>query len=85
VSTPISPQSNNDDQGPQLYRKPRADVLTVLLVIAFLAILLATLALWQTMKDYNYKLKGGPSVLRERPAASSLYCSHSVMYSSRSA
>jgi hypothetical protein len=78
VSTPTSPQSNDDDQGPQLYRKPRADVLTVLLVIAFLAILLATLALWQVMKDYDYKLKSNINVLRERPAASSMYSPRSA-------
>ena len=47
---------------PQEYRKPRADVYTVLLVIALLVMLIATAALWMTMKDdYNNKIKGGPN------------------------
>jgi hypothetical protein len=44
----------------QEYRKPRADVYTVLLVVALLIILLGTAALWMTMKEYNYDIKGGP-------------------------
>ena len=57
MSTPISPKF--DDQ-PQVYRKPRADVFTTLLVIALLAILLATAMLWMVMGTYEYKFKGGP-------------------------
>ncbi len=44
----------------QEYRKPRADVYTILLVIALLIIVLATVALWMTMKDNDYMYKGGP-------------------------
>jgi hypothetical protein len=54
----------------QEYRKPRADVYTVLLVIALLAILVATGALWMTMKDdYNNDIKGGPNPTWHRPAS----------------
>ena len=48
--------------GPQEYRKPRADVFTMLLVVALLAIIIATVALWQVMAEYEYKIKGGPVV-----------------------
>jgi hypothetical protein len=54
---------------PLEYRKPKADVYTVLLVVALLAILLATASLWMTMKeDYDYKINGGPSPVWHRPA-----------------
>ena len=54
----------------QEYRKPRADVYTVLLVIALLAIMVATGALWMTMKDdYNNDIKGGPNPTWHRPAS----------------
>ncbi len=55
--------------GPQEYRKPQADVYTVLLVIALAMLITATAALWMTMKDdYNNEIKGGPTVWH-RPAA----------------
>ena len=59
MSTPTSPKSS-DESAPQFYRKPRADVFTVLLVIALMAILLATIVLWMVMQTYEYKIKGGP-------------------------
>ncbi len=58
----------------QEYRKPRADVYTVLLVIALLAILVATGALWMTMKDdYNNDIKGGPNPTWHRPASGTIF------------
>jgi hypothetical protein len=46
---------------PQEYRKPRADIYTVLLVVALLMLILATTALWMTMKeDYDNMIKDGP-------------------------
>jgi len=55
---------------PQEYRKPRADVYTVLLVVALFFILLGTAALWMTMKDdYNNEIKGGPNPAWHRPAS----------------
>jgi hypothetical protein len=65
VSTPISPKFDNE---PQVYRKPRADVFTALLVVALLAILFATWVLWLVMGTYNYKIKGGPSAARNESA-----------------
>jgi hypothetical protein len=57
---------------PEEYRKPRADVYTVLLVVALIAILLGTAALWMMMKeDYNNEIKGGPNPAWHRPASGS--------------
>jgi hypothetical protein len=55
----VSPakSSNNPD-----YPKPRADMYTVLLVIALLAILVAILFLYLHMQSYNFELKPGPAV-----------------------
>ena len=60
MSTPTSPKSDDESAAPQFYRKPRADVFTVMLIIALLAILLATVVLWMVMSTYEYKIKGGP-------------------------
>ena len=48
--------SNNHSGGP--YRKPRADLYTVLLMLALIAILLAILCLYLEMKIYDFKFKG---------------------------
>jgi len=53
----------------QVYRKPRADVYTVLLSIALLAVILAAVSLWMVMRDYGYTIKGGPTPTWNRPAA----------------
>ncbi len=53
----------------QEYRKPRADVYTVLLVIAIAMLVVGTMMLWWTMKEYNYEIKGGPQPVWHRPAA----------------
>jgi hypothetical protein len=42
------------------HRKPRADLYTVLLVIALIAILVAITFLWLELSYYGYKTKGGP-------------------------
>ena len=59
-----SPRKKATEEEPAapLYRKPRADVFTMLLVLALLAIILAIVALWQVMQEYGYNIKGGPSV-----------------------
>ena len=54
---------------PEEYRKPRADVYTVLLVVALLMLVSATVALWMTMKEYNHMIKGGPNPVWNLPAA----------------
>jgi len=52
------------------YRKPRADVYTLLLVVALIALLVGTAALWMTMKEnYNNEIKGGPNPAWHRPAS----------------
>jgi hypothetical protein len=43
-------------------RKPQADLYTVLLVIALLAVLIGILFLYLEMDLYKFELKGGPSV-----------------------
>jgi hypothetical protein len=58
VSTRNAP--NNTPGGP--YRKPRANLYTVLLVIALLAILAACLCLYLEMQLYEFKFSGGPTV-----------------------
>jgi hypothetical protein len=57
----------------QEYRKPRADVYTVLLVVALLMLLLGTAALWMTMKEYNNDIKGGPNPVWHRPATGTMF------------
>jgi hypothetical protein len=60
-------------EGPQEYRKPRADVYTVLLVIALLFLIITTVALWMTIKEYNNEIKGGPTPVWHQPAAGTLF------------
>ncbi|MGD0517512.1 MAG: hypothetical protein ABSA26_08260 [Thermoguttaceae bacterium] len=52
------PKSSNNTGG--TFRKPRADLYTVLLVIALLALLTAILFLYLHMQSYNFELKGAP-------------------------
>ena len=53
----------------QVYRKPRADIYTVMLSIALIVVAIAATALWMTMGDYHYEIKGGPNPVWNRPAA----------------
>ena len=53
----------------QVYRKPRADIYTVMLSIALIVAALAATALWMTMSEYHYEIKGGPNPAWNRPAA----------------
>ena len=56
----------------QEYRKPRADVYTVLLFVAVTMLAFGAAALWMLMKDdYNSEIKGGPQPVWHRPAAGS--------------
>ena len=66
-TSPKSAKSAASRAVPQEYRKPRADVYTVLLVVALIAIALGTAALWMTMKDYEYMIKGGPNPVWHQP------------------
>ncbi len=58
--------SDQSSAAPQ-YRKPRADVYTVLLVLALLALIAGILCLWGENAEYEWKYKGGPTV--SAPAA----------------
>ncbi len=49
------------------YRRPRPDLYTFMLIVAFIALLVAIAALWAHMAEYDYEIKGGPSV--QAPAA----------------
>jgi hypothetical protein len=59
---------------PQVYRKPKADIYTLMLSIALIVIVLATCVLWMVMKVYNYETKGGPpNPAWHRPAAPAMF------------
>jgi hypothetical protein len=44
------------------YRKPQADLYTVLLVVALIAVLIGILFLYLEMQTYDFKFQGGPTV-----------------------
>lgn len=59
----MSPLKLSNDPTTTQYRKPRADVYTVLLVLALLALIVAILCLWGETAAYEGKnFKGAPSV-----------------------
>lgn len=62
--------SDETSAAPQ-YRKPRADVYTVLLVLALLALIAGILCLWGENAEYEWKYKGGPTVSASAEAGSS--------------
>ena len=62
----------NSENAAGSYRKPRADVYTVLLVIALVALLLAIYALFLEMDDFHFAIKGGPPVTWVSPSAASI-------------
>ena len=43
------------------HRKPKPDVYTILLAIAFLAVVVAIVFLWLEVKAYDYKSTGAPT------------------------
>jgi hypothetical protein len=59
ISSPAG-SSANKPGGP--YQKPRADVFTVLLVLALIAILLGIVFLWLENELYDWDFKGGSTV-----------------------
>lgn len=54
------------------YRKPRADIYTVLLVLALIALLVGILCLYLEMEMYEWKIEGGPSVSAHLPAPTAM-------------
>jgi len=65
----VSSPSENDNQPGGPYRKPRADVYTVLLIFALIALLLAIACLYYEMDLYDFKFRGGPTISANPPAA----------------
>ena len=57
-------ESNPRPRGP--YRRPRADIYTVLLLLTLFALLIGILCLYFEMDAYNFEFKGGPTVSAER-------------------
>ena len=55
-----SPTSSSKHGGP--YRKPRADIYTILLIIAMVALVIGILFLSLEMAQYDWEFKGGPRV-----------------------
>ncbi len=55
-------KSSDESPAAPQYRKPRADVYTVLLVLALLALIAGILCLWGENAEYEWKYKGGPTV-----------------------
>jgi len=58
---------------PQVYRKPRADVYTLLLSIALIALIVGSFALWMVMGDYKKEIKGGPQPTWNLPVAPAVF------------
>ena len=64
----VSPQKSNSTlETPtpivtRSHRKPQADIYTILLVLALLAVLTAILFIYLYMKSYNFDAKGAPPV-----------------------
>jgi hypothetical protein len=58
----LSPVDSSAKKPGGPHRKPRADLYTVLLAFALIAILLAILCLYFENKMYNWDYKGGPTV-----------------------
>lgn len=59
-----------------LYRKPTADLFTVMLVLSFIAVVVGIVFLWMEMNLYKYEFKGGPSVGMIEARPTTLICSH---------
>lgn len=70
-----SPFGDQSQQQAPRYRKPRADLYTMLLLVAWIALLLGILVLYLEMKEYDFKFKGAPAMLTA-PATvrTSLWC-----------
>lgn len=64
------PRKLSDTTTP-LYRRPRADVYTALLLIAFIGLVLGIVALYLEMADYKFEFRRAPpvSAIYRLPAA----------------
>jgi hypothetical protein len=68
-----SPFGEQPQQEAPRYRKPRADLYTMLLLIAWIAILLGILCLYLEMKQYGPRWNKPPVTQLPRPAATSTF------------
>ncbi len=66
ANSDLSPLGDSQQQTPR-YRKPRADLYTVLLLIAWIFILLGILVLYLEMKVYDFEFERVPA-MRSTPA-----------------
>jgi hypothetical protein len=55
-------KSSNTEATTPLYRRPRADVYTALLLIAFVGLVLGIVALYFEMADYKFEFRRAPAV-----------------------
>ena len=62
-----SPNLTNSAKPRASFRKPRADIYTVLLVLALVAILIGLTFLVLEMDMYSWDFKGGPTAPPVRP------------------
>ena len=62
----MSPRKSSSRPGGP-YRKPQADIYTVLLAIALVALIIGIICLCLEMNLYEFKLKGGPTVSAAAP------------------
>ncbi len=65
MSSPRQSSNSSKPRGP--YRKPRADIYTVLLALALAAVLIGLTFLVLEMDLYDWKFKGGPTASLQRP------------------
>ncbi len=65
-----SPFGDQPQQQAPRYRKPRADLYTMLLIVAWIAILLGILMLYLEMSEYNFEFRGAPAMRAAPPAVS---------------
>jgi hypothetical protein len=62
VPGPAAPLEKPKPAAP-LYRKPEADLYTVLLVLALLCLIIGCVYLYMDMKPYKFEFKGAPTVM----------------------
>lgn len=60
------------------YRRPRADVYTALLLIAFIGLVLGIVALYFEMAGYQFEFRRAPTVSAVETGACHLFCEASV-------
>jgi len=63
VSLPKSTEGLAAPVSTGVHRKPKADLYTVLLVIALVAIIIGIVFLYLEMQLYEFKFQGGPTVV----------------------